>query len=238
MVARNGGGRWVSRFASRTTAKTRIGHPQRPVDGQEQRVIAQRGDHGDADEQLRDHHRRHRPVQNPGREGETSCSAGAFACLACHEQHLTYVDLAGRLGFLGAAGEGARVDGRPRGQQGIVGCGDAVGQHRRVEVDIAGVAGFLGLHRGDGDGAGVDGPPRRGPGLGGVVGRIARLTDREHEPPRQRPLCQHADEFVEQVILADRCSVGQPRRPAGEQPTSAPGTLAPALLVNQNAFRP
>jgi len=51
-------------------------YTQGPVDGEQQRVVAQRGNHGDTDEQLRDDHRRHRPVQQPGQQCEAWARGG------------------------------------------------------------------------------------------------------------------------------------------------------------------
>ena len=85
------------------------------------------------------------------------------------------------------------------------------------------IAGFLGLYLSDGDSAGIDGPPRLRPRFGGVVGRIARLTNRENQPPLQRPLCHRADEVVEKIILAMGWPRNiQPRRHPAEPRTSAP----------------
>src|SRR3954447_9432146 len=51
--------------------------------------------------------------------------------------HLRNVNCAGLVGLTSAAGEGGWGDRRPRAQQWIVRRRNAVGQHQRVEIDIA-----------------------------------------------------------------------------------------------------
>jgi hypothetical protein len=84
-VAMNSGGGLSLSIHIANDDQNHDGDPQRAMDRNQHMVVGQRSDHRNADEQHRQNHRRHRPVQEPGEQRELpAASASSYSLAGTH----------------------------------------------------------------------------------------------------------------------------------------------------------